>query len=133
MEMEKLQNRIYEFEKKHRSSTAFQKEEAQKELREIAKEITELLEDNFILKIESYDDFGETNKILGLINNSKKYHGKGFFWGEAYGLETPMINKSFFINNSDKIFLLFFLDYQFEDSKKIITITHDGDLKIEEK
>jgi|WetSurMetagenome_2_1015567.scaffolds.fasta_scaffold162150_2 hypothetical protein len=137
MEIKELQKEIYSLEKKLKSINSFNHRENQVELKKIAKEIIDLLEEKFSIKIETYCSDGNiTNKFNFLKKenkNPKEYEGQGFFWGEAYGVEVNNISKEFFMSNLKDLFYLFFHDYQFEDAKKIITITHDGDLTIKVK
>ena len=132
----KLQEDIYEFEKNYRNHKDLEKkEDAKKKIRHIAEELIDSLSDKFSIKVETFSNDNRIDFLYDfLIENGKqtsKYDGNGFFWGEAYGVEVKDIDKSFFISNLKKLFLLCFLDYQFQDKNKKIILTHDGDLTIE--
>jgi len=131
MEIKELQEKIYEFEKKHRDERDLEKQETQEEIKVIAEQLMKLLEDNFIFRAEKYYNDGVIEEISEVIGG-ETYEGKGFFWEEAYGLKVLTLNKKEFMKNLKKIFFLGFMDYQFENSKKIITLTHDGDLMVKE-
>jgi len=132
MEIKELQTKIYEFEKKYRNEEDLKKQKTQEEIKKIAEDLMKLLEDNFILRAEKYYNDGTTNEISKIIGG-ELYNGEGFFWEEAYGLKVLTMNKKEFMNKLNKIFFLGFMDYQFEDSKRIIILTHDGDLDIKQK
>jgi hypothetical protein len=114
----------------------YKKEEVSKDLKEIAIKLVSLLKKEFTLKIETYED-GNINDLYEFCKEKgikcEIYKGKGFFWGDAYGLEIFSIDKKTFSDNLGKLFMLKFMDFQFLDSESIITITHDGDVRINKK
>ncbi len=139
MEIKELQEKIYKFEKEILGSGLkdFKKEENVKKVEEIAKELIDLLEYNFIFRFEKFYSDGNIDIVGSFLKNKKrtirKYEGQGFFWGEAYGIEALHMDKDFFMRYLKELFFPCFFDYQLEDSKKIIILTHDGDLKVKLK
>lgn len=102
------------------------------ENKEIAELIMKLLEWKFLLKIEDFIPTNTHSKIFKFLiqknRTSREYEGHNMM----SGVEAPNMDRDFFIKYSDKLFFPFESDYIFEDSKKTITLDHDGGFYIKE-
>lgn len=128
---DKLENMIHAFIEGYYNK--MYNEQAWNNINEIADKLTKELELNFIFRIETWAADDRIDLVFEFLQEKKRscrrYEGIGHIQG-GYGVEALRMDKDFFLKYLRKLFFLGVYDFQFEDSKRIITITHDGDLKI---